>query len=123
MLERGPCFGNCASFRAVIYKDRTATYEGRSSAVRQGLYKSSVSRSQLKHIRHIADSLRLDTLQSAYVNERIADLPAHRFSVEMHGKMISVHVSDTDPPSVIGNFEKQVEALIDSLHWIKQQGD
>jgi hypothetical protein len=118
-LKRSPCFGRCPAFTAVIYNNGKAEYEGRSSAVRQGLYRSVMSETQMKAIQKAASDMRLDTLNEKYINEHLADFPPHSFSILINGSLKHVYVMDTDPPSSIEQFEKLLESEIEKLDWKK----
>jgi hypothetical protein len=118
-LQRAPCFGRCPAFTAVIYNNGTATYEGRSSVGRQGFYKGNIGTAEMKAILKSAEDLKIDTLQDEYINRQLADFPSHGFSILINGKLKQVYVSDTDPPSVINEFEKILEETIEKIPWTK----
>lgn len=118
-IERSPCFGRCPVFKATIYNNRKAVYEGRANVSKSGTFTATVTADQLKSLSQKAAELKLDTLQNEYVNKHLADYPSHSFKILTGNNLKSVRVMDTNPPATIIQFEKTLEELLDQLTWTR----
>jgi hypothetical protein len=119
-IERSPCFGRCPVFTAVIYNNGKAVYEGRTGVTRLGRFTGTASGEQMKLLEEKAAELSIDTLSNEYVNEHLADFPSHRMSILIKGNLKTVYVMETDPPSVIPDFESFLEKILDQVEWTKE---
>jgi hypothetical protein len=118
-IERSPCFGRCPVYKAIIYNNGKATYEGRSSVVRQGLYHGTATSEQLEILRNSAESLRLDTLGNEYVQSALTDFPAQKLSIVVKGTLKNIFIRHTEPPGAIMQFEKLLDEEIEKIQWEK----
>jgi hypothetical protein len=118
-IERGPCFGRCPEYKAVIYVTGFAEYYGRRNTDKLGYFQAKLSPQQLADVKTLMTRYNMDLADSAYVNPYIADYPAYFLMVRDSRGSRQVLVNHEDPPVNIREFTFELDKMLPSFPWVE----
>jgi hypothetical protein len=118
-IERGPCFGRCPEYKAVVYITGLAEYYGRKNTERIGFYQARLTPQQLADVKTLLTSNKMDLADSAYVNPYIADYPAYFLMVRDSRGSRQVLVNHEEPPANVRQFTEDLDKMISTFSWVE----
>jgi hypothetical protein len=124
-IERGPCFGKCPEYKAVIYTTGFAEYYGRRNNPRQGYFQCRLSPEKLSEVKSLMKQYHMAEADSEYVNKFLADFPAYWLMVRDAKGSRKVLVNHQEPPYDILDYTVEIDKLVEGLPWkeIVRSGD
>lgn len=121
-LKRGACFGACPQFDCVIYKSGYAVYDGERNVSKTGRWHALLSREQVTALRSLIGTCRMEEMDTVYINKYLADYPAFFVAVSDKKPTKRIYVNHDQPPVEITSFVTNLERMLESLEWKKEQG-
>lgn len=109
--RRTPCFGRCPSFELIVYRNRTARYDGQNFVNRIGKYTGKVSEENITVLMELAEDMGYFQLKDVYDNRFITDLPAT--ITEIDGKRVMNRYEGPD----LSRLYNQLDTLIENTPW------
>ncbi|MBI1268413.1 MAG: hypothetical protein GC193_13380 [Cryomorphaceae bacterium] len=111
--ERTVCFGTCPSFIFTIDSDGSASYEGRNFVDLIGKHSGESSPMDIASVMKIAKEVGYDTLQTAYDNPLVMDLPS-TITIIGEKKVLNRYQG----PALEGLYN-HLDKLIAEIQWTK----
>lgn len=121
-LRRGACFGACPQFTATVYKSGFAEYSGEKNVKKLGVWITTLSKEQLGDLTTLIRQYKLEEMDTAYINQYLADYPSYLLVVCDKKPRKQILVNHEKPPVEISEFTKLYERIIDELNWQLIQG-
>lgn len=113
--ERTVCFGTCPSFIFTMKSDGSATYEGRNFVDLIGKYDGESSPIEIAEVMQVAKQCGYDTLQTAYDNPMVMDLPS---TITVIGdKEVLNRYKGPDLETLYAKLDQ----VISEINWVKIQ--
>jgi hypothetical protein len=121
-LNRSGCYGNCPSFEVTVQTGGMATYVGKKNAPRIGEWTATIDARLLSNIQQQAAKVGYFAFEKTYPADGkfIADIPFTTTYVRMGDNFKKV-IDNYDAPLTLQNFEKYLEAQLETLSWKKVQ--
>lgn len=121
-IKRGPCFGKCPQYEAMIYHSGYATYLGERNVSRIGKWDSRLDDEQLSLVKSILKDSGADRWDSVYVNKYLADFPVLFLWISRDGTSRRITINHEAPPEEITGFARELDRLLSGLDWKKVDG-
>lgn len=122
-IKRGPCFGKCPQYVAMIYQSGYATYDGERNVSRIGKWESRLDDGPLSLLKSMLKDSGADRWDSAYVNKYLADFPVLFLWISHEGASRRIMINHEAPPEKITGFARELDRLLSGLTWKKVDGD
>lgn len=116
-ISRGPCFGRCPEYKAIVTKKGAAYYAGKRNVAKPGLWYASLPADQLSALVTEIRTSELESRDTLYVNRYLADFPDCDIWVSDKLPLKHIHINHEAPPEELAAFSKYLDALLNSLVW------
>ncbi len=124
-IERGPCFGACPIYKALIYKSGRIEYGGAKSVRLIGTWSAQLTPAQLSNL---VATIREPNLEASddtvIVNKHLADFPGYSLWISDRKPTRHIWVMHEAPPAALTTVATKIDQLLnsESLDW-KPYGD
>ncbi|HEU0143155.1 MAG TPA: DUF6438 domain-containing protein [Nitrososphaera sp.] len=133
-LERTICFGNCPSYKLMIYADGVVVYEGREYVKTKGTAKGQIREEALKQLISEFERINFFSLRDTYYDQsdgcsaEVTDMPSAKTSIQVRGrkKTISHYYGCWEKgrdfviyPQELFKLEKMIDEVVNSKQWVK----
>jgi len=118
-IIRGPCFGKCPQYEAMIYRSGYATFNGERNVSRLGKWESRLDDGQISLLKSMLKDYGADRWDSAYVNKYLADFPVLFLWAPQNGVSRRILINHEAPPEEITGFARELDRLLSGLIWLK----
>lgn len=119
-LQRTACFGRCPIYTLSFYEDGTALFNGEKWVDKEGLFKSKVSKSQMKQILNKAAEIGFYEMKNQYDNEYVTDLPSTITTLK-GDSAFKVVANRYEGPEKLRELENLIDEIAKSIEWEKVQ--
>lgn len=116
-IERGPCFGRCPEYKAMVTKKGAAYYTGKRNVAKPGLWFAALDADQLSALVTEVRRSDLEAKDTAYINRYLADFPDFDIWVSDRSPRKHIHINHEAPPEELTAFAKYFDALLNRLVW------
>lgn len=116
-ISRGPCFGRCPEYKAVVTKKGAAYYIGKRNVAKPGVWFASLSADQLSALVAEIRTSELETKDTLYINRYLADFPDCDIWVSDKLPRKQIHINHESPPEELTAFSKYLDSLLNRLAW------
>jgi hypothetical protein len=116
-ISRGPCFGKCPEYKAVVTKKGLVYYTGKRNVAKPGLWFSNLAVDQLSALVTEVRRSDLESKDTVYINRYLADFPDCDIWVSDKLPLKHIHINHEAPPEELTAFAKYLDALLNSLAW------
>jgi hypothetical protein len=116
-IERGPCFGKCPEYKAVIYTSGFAEYFGGRNNPLQGNYQCRLKPEELSTVKALMNQYSIAEADSEYVNKYLADFPAYWLMVSDKKGSRRILVNHQEPPANIRDYTYEIDKFVGNLLW------
>lgn len=128
-LERTVCFGACPSYKVIITRDGTVTYEGRRFVKTAGTVTAQISPDKFQELVGEFEKIKYFSLRDRYSQRAdgcttfMTDMPSANTSLSLNGKIKSVaHYFGCRGPEILPGLaalENKIDEVAGSEKWIK----
>ena len=116
-ISRGPCFGKCPEYKAVVTKKGKVYYTGKRNVAKPGLWFSNLASDQLSALVTEVRRSDLESRDTVYINRYLADFPDCDIWVSDKLPLKHIHINHEAPPEELTAFAKYLDALLSRLAW------
>ena len=121
MLQRTVCFGNCPSYKLIIYGTGKVEYEGFKYSKIEGKVSSEIPIDSVKTLIREIEEAELFTWNNEYQRQDATDLPSAWVTVTINGrtKLIKHYRGDSTAPQKLTEIERRMDEITNSEQWIR----
>lgn len=116
-ISRGPCFGRCPEYKAVVTKKGTAYYTGKRNVDKPGLWYATLPADQLLALITEIRNAEIESRDTLYINRYLADFPDCDLWVSDKLPVKHIHINHEAPPEELTAFSKYLDAILNKLAW------
>lgn len=120
-IKRGVCYGTCPSYEMKIYNSGFVEMTGIRAVDLIGDYTTTITADQMRAFIEKAESINYFSMEDAYDNEMVTDLPETKTSIVIDGKRKEVRRRYNFPKEIVA-FETLFDSLLKSEKWTKIGG-
>ncbi len=120
-LDRGACFGFCASYSVEVGGDGVIRYEGRGYVTVRGKHEDRIERARVDELLEAFRDAEFWGLKSKYGPDNISDVPSFTLTVTVDGVTKSVEDRfgvQAGMPQVVTDLESAVDFYGHTTQWV-----
>ncbi len=117
VIERTVCFGQCPTYKAIVYSTGHAVYSGENFVEKLGRWTAAFPVEKAAEIYQKANEIKYFELNDNY-DASITDVPTTFTEIHFDGKVKRI-LNRWNAPDELREFEKYLDEVLDGLNWKK----
>jgi hypothetical protein len=116
LLERGPCYGACPSYKVEAFDDGSLIFSGGRFVSQPGVFKASLSLAQLAELKALFQKYAFASIKSS---ERVQTTDLQWLTVSDGTKTVRHSTGDEAAPPNLVTLEAELDRVLNTAQWLQ----